>query len=277
MLRKITRLAYTLLIATAIATAIAACDMPDLARPLCEQLGGEYEMRPHPEHAQATTGYCVFADAEGCFASQLLDGSCAPPGADWAASPLATPTTPQEVGNAYVLVGPPQTLEMLVAQAPLIVIGEIGPIEQYLDFAVYGSDGALIERDKDPAGNLLPEAPATDFLVLVEEVLRDDGTVAKGEAIILRMPGIATEEMKQLTAQTDYPFSYTGDRHLFLLTPNPDGASYGFYYGAWSRLIVEDEMLRVSNGQQQPLQFADTPTPITLDELMDFVQNKDGL
>lgn len=177
------------------------------------------------------------------------------------------------LGSAAAQLGPPQTLEMLIAAAPLIVIGEIGPIEQYLDFAVYGSDGALVERGTDAESNLLPDAPATDFLVLVEDVLRDDGRVSSGEAIILRMPGIATQEMKQLTAQIDYPFSYTGDRHLFLLTPNPDGASYGFYYGPWSRLNIEDDALYISNGQQQPLHFANRPAPITLDEFMEFVKD----
>lgn len=206
------------------------------------------------------TGY-VESTTSGLESTDLAPGNNAP--------------SNQPMPSMAARVGPPQTLDDLLSKAPLILIGEVGPVVQYLDFAVYGNDGQLLERGKDPAGNLMPEAPATDFSLLVEEVLRDDGTIASGETIILRMPGHATEELKQLTAQIDYPFSFTGDRHLFLLTPNPDGASYGFYYGPWGRLILDDEMLRVSDGQQQPLTFTDQPAPITLDDFKQGVAAAD--
>jgi hypothetical protein len=62
--------------------------------------------------------------------------------------------------------------------------------------------------------------------------------------------------------------------YLFLLGSSPDGKSYGFYYGPWSRLIIDGEILQVSDGQQQPLQFADHPEPITLEEFIQYVQSQ---
>src|SRR5690606_34004086 len=100
----------------------------------------------------------------------------------------------------------------------------------------------------------------------VEEVIRDDGTIASGEPIILRILGFATEEYKQLSQASEFPLSYTGDRHLFVLTPNPDGKSYGLAYGPWSRLILDGEILRVSNGEQHLFQFEKSTEPITLKE-----------
>ena len=38
-------------------------------------------------------------------------------------------------------------------------------------------------------------------------------------------------------------------------------------------MIIDGEILRVSNGQQQPLQFADNAEPITLEE---FIQQVKG-
>jgi hypothetical protein len=165
-------------------------------------------------------------------------------------------------------------LDEIVDKAPLILIGEVGPVVQYLDFAVYGEDGQLLkERPTDADGNPQGDIPATDFLLQVEEVIRDDGRIARGEPIILRMGGHITEELKQLTQATEFPFSYTGDRHLFLLVPTPDGQAYGFYYGPWSRLTIDGEVLRMSNGEQQPLQFKDSAGPVTLEEFMKMVRS----
>ena len=76
-----------------------------------------------------------------------------------------------------------------------------------------------------------------------------------------------------MTQAGEFPLSYTGDRHLFVLTPNPDG-SYGFYYGPWSRLIVDGDMLRVSNGAKSSFQFGERDTPVTLDEFIKAVKEE---
>jgi hypothetical protein len=187
---------------------------------------------------------------------------------------VIAPTSPLVVqASGAVMVMPPQTLDEWVSKAPLIFIGEVGLVVQYLEFAVYGEDGQLKEPDLDAAGNPFPPVPATDFALQVEEVIRDDGAIASGEPIILRMPGIATEEIKELTKASAYPSSYTGDRHLFLLAQNPDGKSYGFYYGPWNRLLIDGEILRVSDGLQQPLHFGDSTEPITLDQFIQHVKS----
>lgn len=171
--------------------------------------------------------------------------------------------------SASALVSAPQSLDELVSKAPLIFIGEVGPVAQHLEHAIYGEDGQLLKPTADLP---LPPVPATDFALEVEQVIRDDGAIAAGKTIILRMPGTATAGMKMLTLVSEYPFSYTGDRHLFLLSPNPDGESYGFYYAAWSRLLIDGDILRVSNGQLQPLLFEGSDQPITLEEFIEAVE-----
>jgi len=112
------------------------------------------------------------------------------------------------------------------------------------------------------------------LLLHAKEVFRDDGTIAGKEPIILRVLGFATAEHKQLSQASEFPLSFTGDQHLFVLTPNPDGQSYGFYYGPWSLLIVDGDILRVSNGEQQPLQFGDKSRPVTLEEFIQAVKGE---
>ena len=119
----------------------------------------------------------------------------------------------------------------------------------------------------------MPQLPFTDFEIIVEQVIRDDGRIAQEEPIILRMPSTATAELKALTQNSDYPLSYTGDRHLFLLSPNPDGETYGFYYGPWSRLTIDaDENLRVSDGRQQLLTLDDWTDAIKFADFVDRIK-----
>ena len=191
---------------------------------------------------------------------------------------LSTPLVPNAAHEDYSMASslpPPQSLAEIVDRAPLIFIGEIGPVDQYLDFVVYGDDGQMLkERPVHADGNPTGDVPATDFLLKVEKVIRDDGRVARGEPIILREGGTITEELKKLTQGTEYEITFTGDRYLFLLIPTPDGLAYGFYYGPWSRLIVDGDTLRISDDKRQPLQFGDDAKPITLDEFIQFVESR---
>lgn len=171
----------------------------------------------------------------------------------------------------------PQNLEDLLADSSLILVGEVGPLSQYLDFAVYGGDGQLLAHrplaaDGSPQGDI----PATDYVLKVERVIRDDGSIAGGGQIVLRLAGHITEDMKNLPGRYDNPFSFPGDQYLFLLTPTPDGKAYGYNNGAWSRLIVDDQVLRISNYSRDLLQFDDDRGPITLDEFVDAVKSRDS-
>lgn len=252
----------TKVVALLLSLFMTACTLPDPAPAFCEQHGGHYELRHYRE--DALRGYCVFPDNSICEAAAFYQGRCQPERSLGQANPLPTGA------NIAAAVPAPKTLDELLNSAPLIFIGEIGPVVQYGTFAGYRPDGKML-TETDPAGNPLPQVPFTDFTLKVEEVLRDDGAIASGKPIILRMGGYATPEMKKLTENSDYPFSYTGDRHLFLLTPGPDGKTYGLHYGPWSRLLIDGKILRVSNGARQVLQL-DSKKPISLQEFKDRVK-----
>ena len=178
---------------------------------------------------------------------------------------------PRQFDSAAVAALSPRTTEELVSKAQLIFIGEVGPVVQHRTFSGYGPNGELLDG-VDIAGNPAPTVPITDFEIKVEQVLKDDGTIAGGKPVILRMGGDATVETKNLTLKTDYPFSFTGDRHLFLLTRQPDGVTYGFQYGPWSRLLIDGDVLRISNREQQLLKFDDRNSPLGLTEFMAIIK-----
>ncbi len=215
-----------------------------------------------------TSGFCIFDDGTECDAQDFYEGRCQPE-----RTADQQRLVPVQAGDsASAPVPPPTTLDGLLGKADLIVIGEVGPVFEYVTFYSYGPDGEEL-GPVDARGNTLPALPYTRFVVEVEEVLRDDGTIARGDPVILEMAGEATAETKTLTQDIDFPFSFTGDRHLFLLTANPSGKTYGFYYGPWSRLLIDGETLRISNGSQDLLLFYDEASsreqPVTLEMLVE--------
>jgi hypothetical protein len=175
-------------------------------------------------------------------------------------------------GSTAMLVPPPKDLSELVSKADIIAIGEVAEVIRQGYYGGYDATGRLIlhagEPDKPVSG-----VPFTDFSIKVERSLKDDGSIAAGQPIILRITGHPTNEVRRLSddLQVDFPMSFPGDRHLLLLSKNPDG-SYGFYYGPWSRLVIDGEIVRVSNGAKEPLKFANSERVFTPAELIDAIE-----
>jgi putative hemolysin len=244
---------------TASLTALPACAPADPTIRFCEQQGGRYESRHEKDIA---VGYCIFPNNVVCNAWALYRAECRPT----ASSQQNASASSKSAGSGMAFTSS-STLQALTSKAELIFVGEVGQVIQRRTYSGYGAKGELLDG-LDVHGNPVPQVPITDFEVKVEQVIKDDGAIAGGKPIILRMGGDATPEMKQVTAKTDYPFSFTGDRYLFLLSRNPDGVTYGFYYGPWSRLLVDGNTLRVSDGTQQILKLQDSDAAITYDQLV---------
>lgn len=247
---------------------------PDWAIPFCERMGGRIEARTVPDSGGAVMNYCVFADGTECSAREIYLRTCQLPAAVAPRFPFVLPNSDYSV-TGYMDIMPPWSLEELVEDAPLIVIGEVGPTH-YTETFPYDEDGNTITRDafNSPIAGL----PVTDFLIEVEQVIRDDGTIARGEPILLREQGEMTAELKKLTQggeYDEYEITYTGDRYLFLLSYDPLSQRYYFHHLVWSRLIIDGDILRVSGGVRPPLQVAGSEHPLTLKEFIRFVQSQD--
>lgn len=244
---------------------------PDWAILFCERMGGRIEVREAPDGA--LVNYCIFADGTECSAREIYIRTCKLPASVAPSHPLVLPNGDTSL-TGYMDVMPPWSLNELVEDAPLIVIGEVGPAH-YTETFPYDKDGNTITRDgfNSPIAGL----PVTDFVINVEQVIRDDGTIARGEPVVLRTQGEITEELKKLTQGSEYEVTYTGDRYLFLLYRDPIWQRHIFYHELWSRLIIDGDLLRISGGVQPPLQVAGSTEPLTLDEFIRFVQSQDQL
>jgi hypothetical protein len=205
-----------------------------------------------------------------------------PPDTNPSISPFATPIAPVSPLAAPGCSGMgldlayPTSLEELVDHASLIFYGEVGPVVDYLEYCGYGEDGQRREKcaATDMSGSPLPGLPLTYFHMQVEEVIRDDGRIARGEPIILAEMGHVTPELKQLSQSSTYPLSYTGDRYLYLLGSNPDGETYGAAYGPRGRLIVDGDILRISDCARSPLRFSADSAPVTLEGFLQLVAER---
>src|SRR5690606_26710084 len=163
----------------------------------------------------------------------------------------------------------PNSLQEMVDRASLIVIGAVGEVVEQYNLEGVGQNG----RPMGAAYGLAPaRSVAADFRLNVDDVIRDDGAVAAGAPIVVRVPGVIDEFSHAISQESYYPFIYTGERYLFLLTRNPDG-TYGLYHSLWSRLLVDGDILRVSNGSKEPLQFEENEGPVTLEAFIQVVEN----
>ncbi|MCC6169971.1 MAG: hypothetical protein IT329_22320 [Caldilineaceae bacterium] len=272
--RRKTRL-MALLALSLLLLPMVTCTQPDPSPRTCAHWGGRYQYYQWPDlgpNAGAVSGYCVFGDGTVCNPQQLRDGTCTPANPLGPLSPLAYPKREfPPIHSPFATPLSPLSPEEIVSKASLIFIGEIGEVQQRTEFAVYTQDGQIESYVTDAVGNPLPNIPITDFLLTVVQVIRDDGAIASGQLIVLRLIGSVSPDMKNLTKDTEFPISFTGDRHLFLLTPNPDGQTYGLRFGPWSRLTLDGGVLHVSNGEQEPFKLAGRDEPASLEEFVAFV------
>jgi len=112
----------------------------------------------------------------------------------------------------------PQTMKELISSSDLIVIGTVA--HQVNQDIFYGYDIGAKRRAVLDKASLTPlGVPVTDYEIDVEHVILDDGTVAAGRPVILRIiesPDAGSRSTPKI-----------GDRRLFFLGQNPDQKTYG--------------------------------------------------
>lgn len=244
-------------------------DGPDPVVGRCHGLGGRVVMRrvlANPDYLQ---NLCLFPDGEVCEWSEIVEGIC-----DHEASSLQTGTPPAIMSEIPAPVFPqstpvytPFTLATLISQAPLIVIGAVGPAERFFTFAGYAEDGSLIPPGESGSP---PGIPATDFQLIVEQTLRGDGRVASADTVILRAVPLNQAELETLEA---LGLGFEGKRALYLLRANPDGESYGLPLGSFSVMEIENGVLYPDDGGRSPLYTEAFSGPVTLDEFIAAVRD----
>ncbi|HEX6292575.1 MAG TPA: hypothetical protein VFZ66_25545 [Herpetosiphonaceae bacterium] len=159
--------------------------------------------------------------------------------------------------NAF-LMPTPNTLGELVEKADIIVVGTIGEELRQQSFVGYDEQGRAITA----SDQRLPAEAETlfhDFAVNVEEVIKDDGTIQAQQPLVLRT--IFARNTKEIDPAQHYPGVFPGDRYLLLLSRNPDHATYGFYYAAASRLLIDGDAVTLSDGARTPLPFSKGVAP----------------
>lgn len=162
-----------------------------------------------------------------------------------------------DVDSMHLSFQVPKTVRELVKSAHVIVVGRVGPVVREGRFLGYGERGRL--KVAPPSRNH-PDLnwPYVDQRIEVDRVLSDDGRVASGKPLILRMPGFTTAtdaETARWDAASEYPLSRWGDRRLFFLTQNPDGETYGLRFGSLSRLVIDGRVVTSSDGDRSPLRL----------------------
>ena len=172
---------------------------------------------------------------------------------------------------------PPARLQDLINRSDLIVIGSIVNIKQEGYFQGYDENGKFIEAEPfvySEEAPVDPNVPFVDYIIEVERVLLDDGTIQAGHAVVARATGLnpAGQEAHSLSKNN---LASLGDRRLFFLGKNPDGKTYGLYYGPYGRLVIDGEIVTFSDANRTPVVFENgkIDTPVAPEEFIKIVEN----
>ena len=123
----------------------------------------------------------------------------------------------------------PNSIEGLVAQSHVIVLGTISSVLEEMVIGGYGEDGKPTPAGKE--GGL----PYTDYEVRIESVLKGDGALEDGGTLVLRMFGHRTQQTDVVTSVA-VQLPETDSYYMFALGQNPDGT----YGSGLERLINVD-------------------------------------
>lgn len=176
----------------------------------------------------------------------------------------AKPINHSGIETTSLMVPPPTQLQDLVNHADLIIIGTITTITQEGYFQGYDENGnfkpaAHFAYSEEAPVN--PNIPFVDYAINVEQVILNDGTIKINQPVIVRATGINVNNEKQNKPQNE--LASLGERRLFFLSQNPDGETYGPYYGAFGRLIIDGDIVTFSDINQTPVVFTNEKTDST--------------
>ena len=142
----------------------------------------------------------------------------------------------------------PITMEELLDRVDIIAVGRVGPIVREAE-----------EDGFDRTGPGL--TPHTYFELNIEQVIRDDGAIARGETIFLRAKGRthnwpedrSVEGIIKVYHDAD-PLPVTGQRRLFLLSRTPNGSYMSG--GPSGLLIIDGDVVKFATDDPKPVPFA---------------------
>ena len=152
---------------------------------------------------------------------------------EWARWSASRETTPEMI-QAMRLISErerkrPNSIEGLVAQSHVIVLGTISSVLEEMVIGGYGEDGKPTPAGEE--GGL----PYTDYEVRIESVLKGDDALDDGGTLVLRMFGHRTQQTDVVTSVA-VQLPETDNYYMFVLGQNPDGT----YGSGLERLINVD-------------------------------------
>ena len=156
---------------------------------------------------------------------------------------------------------PPASLHEMIESSGAIVIGTVTAFLGDLIEGQYSEDEVLQPAPSDPAressasGPMRLGVPSSYFEVEIKRILLNDGKLEEGGAFILRLFGLATD-----SSSAPWPMPQAGDRFLFTLGINPDGASYGSH-GPWGMIDISGTQPTYFDWNRTPIAFADDMSP----------------
>lgn len=143
-------------------------------------------------------------------------------------------------------LSPARTMEELVDEADVIVIGTADCVVGVANQSPYEADKTCRGEFDYPSPH--PAQPHVGYLINVEKVILDDGTISGGKPLLMRLGG-------RWQAGSSNPafegMPTPGDRRLFALAKEPNGSIHGMR-SLWNQFLVDGENVTYSDVLRTP-------------------------
>ena len=143
-------------------------------------------------------------------------------------------------------VSPARTMDELVDESDVIVVGTVDCVVGIANQSPYQADKTCKGEFDFPPTH--PAHPHVDYLVDVERVILDDGTISSGTPLLMRVGG-------RWQSKSFHPaferMPAPGDSRLFAVAKEPDGAIHTLG-NLWHQFLVDGERVTHSDDLRTP-------------------------
>lgn len=168
---------------------------------------------------------------------------------------------------------PPHSMKALVEGADVIAVGRITAVTDEHEMGPYADNSIRPDAPPDEpapanatATPTLPGVHVTLYEVAIDQLLLGDGRVAEGGSLRFLEAGSAEADAAFMDSK---PMPQPGDRFLFALVLNPDGANYSA--GRWGLIDIQGDAVAYADWERTPVDFAGELAPA---EFIDAVREE---
>lgn len=169
----------------------------------------------------------------------------------------STPSTEDDSNTSTLsFLPPPQNVETIIQKSDLVMVGTIKNVLYEKVEGPFDANNQSQDNRNVPSSNLA----FTYYDVQVDQVISSRQPIKATSHIVLRVSGRLSENSRS----DFFQLPGVGEHTLMLLGKNPDGKSFGPYWGPYSIIHMDGTVATYSDNRNTPITFSSLRSPNAL-------------